>query len=133
MLKRVGLMRKVDAMFDPSNLTPAPWYIGENGEHWYVLDNPITTDSEGRIAKMLGDGDRADATFIALARNAFGVMWRRGWGVVQFPSGWTIAIKETTMTSTMEKFRGMRWSDPFTALVSADEWYREHVETESRP
>ena len=106
---------------DLSKLTPAPWeadgYHGEDG--WDVG----VEDSDGVSLRPLGTGFRKDdAEFIALARNAFDVMVRRGW---------TATLIDTQCWRVDVGIRGQRsasFDDPFTALVDADEWYREHVE-----
>lgn len=76
-------------------------------------------------------GVEGNDEFICLARNAFDVMMRRGWGVERFiaPDGsfqWSVEsngvrniVGGTTIWSN---------SDPFTALVEADKWYRENIE-----
>jgi len=56
---------------DLSKLTPAPWIADrreiEVPENFHIYDE--------------GGHNEEDAAFIALARNAFDVMMRRGWGV----------------------------------------------------
>lgn len=109
---------------DISKLTPAPW-------SWDGDDNDPSIEGNGgcvahvqchgNINTVAREGQQyshADADFIAIARNAFDVMMRRGWGVTcdrlksQFcaleESGW--------------------FDDPFSALVEADKWYTENVE-----
>lgn len=75
------------------------------------------------------------AAFAALARNALDVMMRRGWGVVLNPEagpmqGWLVELPNASypMGTKMYDLVNARWKDPFTALVEADAWYREHVE-----
>ena len=123
-----------------NKLTPAPWFIGSDGSRVYVLDNAITLDSEGRVASCFQTGD---AEFIALARNAFDVMMRRGWVLYMDGGGHWIACersdKEGIVHGPIIKRDGeVCWydglySDPFTALVEADKWYRENVEVATTP
>lgn len=64
-----------------------------------------------------------EATKTALARNALDIMVRRGWGVERHVAlgGWWVRTNshEAMIPSSL------RQSDPFTALVSADEWMNE--------
>lgn len=147
---------------DFSKLTPAPW-IARDSRHersdyclhgsdelyglkpnevgWDILgDGPEDEPTEGHavVYGIAGDGtiipERADLEFIALSRNAFDVMMRRGWTAIPMRRGdelwWSVRLKDG---SDMDlKFivnspsRGL-FSDPFTALVEADKWYRENA------
>ena len=70
-----------------------------------------------------------DAEFIALARNAFGVMMRRGWWAVKVRSGgWIVADGHYGWVGTKVDDVLVEYSDPFTALVEAEKWYKEQVE-----
>jgi hypothetical protein len=113
---------------DLSKLTPAPWIHDLPGcvGHVYPEGGMRVIAVPGYPSKAQPI-DLADAEFIALARNAFDVMARRGWGVVQRSSGWFAAIPGS---EPMVEFRKMRFPDPFTALVESDKWYRENVEGE---
>lgn len=108
-------------------LTPEPWTVCSVPEHEEPDTHLIGTNGIffGRIVGSPGRDAATDTAFIWLARKAFGVMQRRGWGVVHFPSGWTIAFKSM---SPLERFRGLRWQDPFTALVEADDWWRRNID-----
>jgi hypothetical protein len=75
------------------------------------------------------DEGAVPAAFIALARNAFDVMMRRGW----FPKRADISRKWFVLRLSdsfqHEELIGTGCADdPFTALVEADEWYKENVE-----
>ncbi len=65
----------------------------------------------------------ADAEFIALARNAFDVMLRRGWGVERV---WDNDLRVYRWYIVTDAPRALRegFADPFTALVKADEWMK---------
>ncbi len=99
---------------DLSKLSPAPWTANSFGEVY---------DPEGRVADC---GFVEDAEFIALARNAFDVMMRRGW----IPTRWlSVSGKWGVFTDTgdgvpleLQKWPDDAWPDPFTALVEADRW-----------
>lgn len=92
---------------DLANLTPAPW-----------ISAPFKSDGSGGTWL-----DIADAHFIAIARNAFDVMMRRGWSVKCFQSGrWYVDNGSEYLNSA---------DDPFTALLEADAWYKANVEAET--
>jgi hypothetical protein len=59
----------------------------------------------------------------AVAKAAFDVMMRRGWGVVKIGDLWLPGLPSMEL---IEPLRKMRWSEPFTALVEADKWMTEH-------
>lgn len=114
-------------------LTPAPWEV--NGVA--LIHNPRRIDPAGRVAFMEPHCQRSDAAFIALARNAFDVMMRRGWHAVRDRSRdgqhWVAVSYEKdpyesnpimTDEDGLEDWR----PDPFTALVEADAWYKANVE-----
>ena len=101
---------------DLSKLTPAPWEVAYDGH--------VRDAFNDAVAECVKDGD---AEFIALARAAFDVMMRRKWMAmcdVEAVGGWWV-----------EGARGKPVAmprccpDPFTALVEADAWYTQHVES----
>lgn len=115
---------------DLEKLTPAPWEVAKSPEHLIsgcTVFGPegediITTDNDGCASDPCPDYinlKEADASFMALARNAFDVMMRRGWAPA-------LPTQETLVD-----LRTQRWSDPFTALVEADKWYPEKVEKQN--
>ncbi len=113
---------------DLTRITPAPWfakgegiccgvYQGEYGKQGVPID--------------LQDPTWADAQFIALARNAFDVMMRRGWHTRKVGGKWHVV--EPQEHKVLYRGQGMEAicidaGDPFTALVEADKWYAENVE-----
>ena len=81
------------------------------------------------------DLSKADAAFIALARNAFDVMMRRGWYPVFSPehNRWTVCTQGLWNRMSGELALSFRdathfCGNPFAALVEADKWYAENVE-----
>lgn len=127
---------------DLEKLTPAPWrFVGENvpGLFGKALLPSLYGPDQLRVAKVgtddvkrteeLGKRFVADAAFIALARNAFDVMMRRGWSPWAGKE-WSVLDDEGGMIYRKHGGDGSRItaSDPFTALVEADKWYKENVE-----
>lgn len=127
---------------DLTKLTPAPWYAHNPDDSSFmnvfcVTNSPHEPDTEiddtaGIIAGTLiqtplrlgqwHDNWETDAEFIALARNAFEVMMRRGWGLISSHDGtWGVSKPGHLPTRLIH----LRWPDPFTALVEADKWMTE--------
>ena len=75
------------------------------------------------IEMLAANCNADDAEFIVLARNAFDIMMRRGWWAQKRGEGWAVYNNWIPLPSDP-----LTWPDPFTALVSADKWYRKHVE-----
>jgi hypothetical protein len=117
-----------------NNLTPAPWHAGMpcadlcdcfrgtlGGQCSNVWAN------EGReVTKPCAGLGKDDAEFIALARNAFDVMLRRGWWAV--PCSGDVWKVETVTDRDDEILAGKYWPDPYTALVEADKLFPEAQE-----
>ena len=111
--------------FDPSKLTPEPWEV--DGTGWVLAgDDPIVECFDHKGLSLL-----RVAEFIALARNAFDVMMRRGWSAERNAGGTAWAVKNAQSCNYVGHIPGKyvpQWPDPFTALVAADEWYKANVE-----
>lgn len=60
-----------------------------------------------------------------VAKQAFDVMTQRGWYAVQDLDKWAVGPS----CHMPDYLLNARLDDPFTALVEADRWYKEHVET----
>lgn len=106
---------------DLAKLTPAPW----NEASWAKDHGRVTTPCGGFD---VGEGRAADAEFIAIARNALDVMMRRGWYAVPCNADavkWIVvnafAVQLERGGNTGTYFTA---SDPFTALVAADDWFK---------
>jgi hypothetical protein len=135
---------------DLSKLTPAPWSARSNHDHSTlppqvdsVKENGImspypviqmmwlchesTKEAEDR---MIAECE-ANCEFVALARNAFDVMMRRGWGVFFSASGWGVVFPNESRFSS-PVLRGERYTDPLNALVEADKWMTEQVEAKKK-
>lgn len=126
-------------MKDLTELTPAPWHA----EPWNTFPNgylygPLPCHSDpippGLMKYHPPMSFRwTDAEWIALARNAFDVMMRRGWGVDtddSDPPRW-FPIVDSRQGDAHHVLYGKMpgtelpdWPDPFTALVEADEWLK---------
>jgi hypothetical protein len=140
---------------DLSKLTPAPWDAQSNHDHpslapqvnsakekcilgafWLCHPN-IKEAEEAMILEC-----EANCEFVALARNAFDVAMRRGWTVErisQMGGGFIWRITPHSANDEVRlcganaaKFKTyvllQKATDPFTALVEADRWYKENVE-----
>ena len=105
---------------DLTELTPAPWTA--NGCN---IQGPSYRDME---IYDEGGHNETDAAFIALARNAFDVIMRRGWTVAKrnYPhDGWSInPVEENDTAKELYKV----FDDPFTALVESDKWYSQMID-----
>ena len=114
---------------DLSKLTPAPWrYVPGD-------DGGCVSNNAGYPLLLSEDNDNAvDAEFAALARNAFEVMMRRGWQPWLLNGRWHVSSQRQGFIGRWKHCGGdglpISASDPFTALVEADQWYTEHVEEE---
>ncbi len=124
---------------DLSKLSPAPWT---------ALVDPVLgmgVDLNEQFGPFFLGGDKwplsrqiAFADFVVLSRNAFDVMLRRGW-VVSYsdeqPRKWHSGIPMSDMARIADAKLGHDcplfkdgFDDPFTAIVEADKWFKEHVE-----
>ena len=127
---------------DLSKLTPAPWVVCRETEEFGTIGMPVVRmDDDDSIVVGHGsdwgpttDNTETDATFIALARNAFEVLIRRGWGVEKrggCDPGWMVTdIIGDVFYPPDSDNTAILPSDPFTAIVEADKWLREHVKGE---
>ena len=104
---------------DLSKLSPAPWV---NCGHELFFGRQRQGTRHQQILK------EADAEFCALARNAFDIMMRRGWGCSHGPRGWWVNCPMEVCLKFGVNFKMEPFPDPFTALVEAEKWYVEHVE-----
>ena len=115
---------------DVSKLTPAPWEAEEFDSDYG--SGALYAKPHGRFIGVMGE-NYTDAEFIALARNAFDVMMRRGWRVGKKPGCVDAFVVESWQQVEGKILWSPVWpghvsSDPFTALVEADKWYKENVE-----
>ena len=111
---------------DLGKLTPAPWASrpGNPGDC-------VISKAAGNVTVAAEiDEDTSDAAFIALARNAFDVMMRRGWNAARdIHRTWFVqntncnAIHRVEDNDYLAGSRIARFPDPFTALIEADKWY----------
>ena len=113
---------------DLSKLTPAPW-LHIKKRSWETIEPDVidyTIDDDG----IHGKGE-SDMPFIALARNAFDVLMRRGWAVCPRDGKWIVLIPPS-VDALWKAFDlhcpDMSRDDPFTALVDADAWLTANME-----
>lgn len=120
---------------DLDKLTPAPWEAGMLAGGEFTVYSTSAEPGRNGVCTMYASGWLSgnlkhkidDGEFIALARNALDVMMRRGWGVMRL-SG--VPAWRAVDWEGREILSGF-YDDPFTALVQADRWYREHVEKQA--
>lgn len=119
------------------NLTPAPWAVTGLVDELHIVGDYESKDHwDTWIAHMTQDDGQTDAAFIALARNAFDVMMRRGWANTrQFHADGKITWGADFCRFDPKSFfefsnlpHANSFDDPFTALVEADKWYLDNVE-----
>jgi hypothetical protein len=107
-------------MIDMEKLTAAPW-VACDRSHWGHSPHEVTgLWEQGGTMIASGISQHSDAAFIALARNAFDVMIRRGWSATP--------IGKTGYWTVLDCVPHLRIADrdPFTALVDADKFMKEH-------
>src|SRR3990167_1977561 len=140
---------------DPMKLSPAPWHYDVRVGNVSVFAGApppecLTHECPRWVAQWTGtwgngrwevdERHQADLEFIALARNAFDVMLRRGWSPVASPlenEGWRVDMNDGTYFAYDADRNGAQhpaqWPDPFTALVEADAWWEANVEKGGAP
>ncbi len=136
LLQRRGVLLRENDHMNLEELTPAPW--GVNGTTVYRADYEFpefVANCWPRGGAPVEDGV-ANAEFIVLARNALDVMMRRGWYARPHNGDarrWEAVNRFFSRGGPMIPDEARIAVDPFTALVSADRWYRENVENPSAP
>ena len=118
-------------MVDLTKLTPAPWESANCAI--YGPFSPTGRDRIGVVCEAVPKEEskaRTNAAFIALARNAFDVMMRRGWWPIKRGDKWQVGGQDPDEPSETWETTPIQtgWPDPFTALVEADAWYKANVE-----
>lgn len=118
---------------DLNKLTPAPWEVSGSGRSDHAICGDATdTGNRPLFERWDGKSDDTDAQFCALARNAFDVMMRRGWSAIQQPDdSWGVFLRDCDNGYLIVSSGVRLWSDPFTALIEADKWYRENVKEQT--
>ena len=120
---------------DLTKLSPAPWeaILCGKAEAPDTLKRIVqSVDPDGSHIAFVFEDSPDNAAFIALARNAFDVMMRRGWTVTKHMQHdadhgkWRVLDEWDRSVSPMPPS-----IDPFAALVEADAWYGKNVETDA--
>lgn len=116
---------------DIEKLTPLPLYRGVAGSVSLVLDNPISTDSEGRVASFRED---ADSEAFLLMRSDLGVKLRRGWHTEKHGDEWRVVqlfIPEFWQDAALVE----SWAEAVAQkghdvglLTKAEAWYIANIE-----
>ncbi len=100
------------------------------------LDNPaiptgkfVLWDEDAKCQVAVYESE-VPCDLAALLYNGAGVMMRRGWGVEQNERNNITWLVRGVDNYELRAMKGMPFSasDPFTALVNADRWYRENIE-----
>ncbi len=112
---------------DLGKSTMVTWSAGVAGNA-----NLVAFDGEDirPIAHFFCDEDRDRAV---IASQAFDVMMRRGWtaGTDGVGRGWYVSNRDMMKAIYDDNIPEPKriWPDPFTALVEADKWYAENIES----
>lgn len=127
-------------MMDLSKLRPAPWHVerfrrsvGKEFFHYYDLTYGPADDPAERFS-VLDDSnlesEEAALRFAALARNAFDIQMRRGWGVENVDDGWRVNKWDADAEGSRFYLWVLKQSEPnpLIALVEAEKWYAANVE-----
>jgi hypothetical protein len=132
-------------MSDFSDLTPAPWECDLRDSRWDDETHYVVTGPDGKVLFDTVNSEAAlleydehwfdrvggdNLKFAALARNAFDVMQRRGWGVARCGShGWcAVQGQDGPDQNPSLAYIGFEALDPFMALCEAEKWYVANVE-----
>lgn len=110
---------------DLSKLTPAPWEVHDGRRPDYTICEMHADETCQPLFERIGPPNTEDGNFIVLARNAFDVMMRRGWGITRFDDGW-MAVDDDDLI--VEPSSTASYPDPFTALVEADRRHKKNGE-----
>lgn len=93
---------------DINKLSPAPWHV--INRPWANEPDEIIADNDENVVKSYND-----LVMCAMARNFLDIVMRRGWGTFLFSDGWGI-----TNSCLPKHLCHMRWPDPFTAVIEAE-------------
>jgi hypothetical protein len=114
---------------DLTRLSPAPWFNwsrGTKGEFGLFCGDP---NDPSDIYDLNERDEETDLEFVALARNAFEVMMRRGWSVRRTVDHHWMVVGDNDTWLFHPKYGDYFMEDnPFTSLIEADKWYRENVD-----
>lgn len=115
----------MDTTLDLSKLTPGPLVV----KHSDAMAAVARQDDPNRFV-ILWQMNVDDVAFYALARNAFDIQMRRGWGVKCRHGATFIAVDADGMevmgpTHAPYVLWGY-FDNPFTAIIAADAWMKEH-------
>lgn len=106
---------------DLSKLTPLPLFLGHAGSAALILDNEISTDSEGRVASF---SNPVEAEWHIVARRVLDIQMRRGWyayPTLSNHSEWSVAGMDIVDERAFRRLGDH--PDPFTAIDEAEKFY----------
>lgn len=124
---------------DLERLTPAPWWVLVEDDHIAERDsipiaNVLIGDQEDRVCQLnVGECEpKVNAEFIALARNAFDVSAKRGWGyrldVIQEHHSYRSWVVIGPLSERVPLEHKTDRSNPLLALVKAEKWFVANIE-----
>lgn len=117
----------IDLKLEISKLSQAPWHVIDDPRFWPSITSGPADDASER--RSVDDPmEPFDMVMCAMARNFLDIVMRRGWGVVKFQSGWAIAFPDIVVPHDI---RGLRWNDPFTAVLEAEKWWVANMEVKA--
>lgn len=120
---------------DLTKLTPEPWEAVRQADLRTLQPTGTFVLAHGNLdiaefRKPSPGEAETNADFTALARKAFGVMMRRGWGTeaVTTSEREPIVWRFTVVKHNGEPASDRVFFDPFTALVEVDQWYTDNID-----
>lgn len=122
-------------MTDLNRDHPAPWRVVDEGDGNYAV-----VDASDRYVPGLDHfsaQSKPVASRIVLEHNAGAIMMERGWHPLKVAGGWWVDATHDKADDQNnwhhDAFQTWLykqcWPDPFTAIVEADAWLREHEAT----
>lgn len=116
---------------DIAKLTSLPLFLGHAGSAALILDNAISTDSEGRVASF---SNPIEAEWHIVARRVLAIQMHRGWTAHRQQDGRFFVDGEDQgqggydgndwNAGTFQKWcETKRFADPFTAIDEAETFY----------
>ena len=124
-----------------TQIREAPWFVTSHKlsedsptEFFDVVTGPVDDPSEQY--SVIDNPTKDEAELIAKARNALDVMLRLGWSPSFDPYTklWTVFSRKDRFGVSEEigAEEGLHYTDPFTALVEVEKWYKENIDPKEK-